>query len=406
MTTRAPPRRSALGALRGFFTRRAENPPPAVAAAPPPRKPGVLYVGYAEAALGIGESFRNLLTALDAAGHPFAIHPFNKAVEERYIGPFMSERYDTASAYDTNVIEVTVDQLAIALDELGPRCLAPARNILRPWWELPRAPAAWEPLLRPIDEIWAPTEFVATAFRDVFAGRIRLVPPSVSVARSTCYDRAHFGLERGRFYFLLTFDYSSVSERKNPLGLIEAFGKAFPDRSRDVGLVIKSHGWATRARETRRAIARAAKRDGRVVVLDKSMGRDEILSLIEGADCYASLHRSEGFGFGPAEAMAFGKPVVATDFSGTRDFVGPETGYPVPFALRALGAGEYPDGEGQMWAEPDNDAAARIFQSVYEDGRERSKRAAAGKSLIESRFGPVALADRVRELLEGGDAAL
>jgi hypothetical protein len=37
------------------------------------RQNSVLFIGYAEAALGLGEAFRNMLMALDSAGMPFAI---------------------------------------------------------------------------------------------------------------------------------------------------------------------------------------------------------------------------------------------------------------------------------------------------------------------------------------------
>jgi glycosyltransferase involved in cell wall biosynthesis len=40
------------------------------------------------------------------------------------------------------------------------------------------------------------------------------------------------------------------------------------------------------------------------------------LSLIRQNDCYVSLHGSEGFELGMAEAMALGKPVIGTDYCG------------------------------------------------------------------------------------------
>src|ERR1700722_5383951 len=67
------------------------------------RRGSVLFIGYAEAALGLGEVFRNILTALDAAGVPWRIHPFNKDFETRHVGPSLESRYDRQGVYDINV---------------------------------------------------------------------------------------------------------------------------------------------------------------------------------------------------------------------------------------------------------------------------------------------------------------
>ena len=57
----------------------------------------------------------------------------------------------------------------------------------------------------------------------------------------------------------------------------------------------------------------------------------ELVPSSRACDCYVSLHRSEGFGLTIAEAMAFGKPVIATATPGmwsswTR---GPRTSFPI-----------------------------------------------------------------------------
>jgi hypothetical protein len=48
----------------------------------------MLFVRYAEATLGLGESFRNMLPALGSAGMPFAIFPLSNDAEKRSIVPF------------------------------------------------------------------------------------------------------------------------------------------------------------------------------------------------------------------------------------------------------------------------------------------------------------------------------
>ena len=76
-------------------------------------------------------------------------------------------------------------------------------------------------------------------------------------------------------------------------------------------------------------------------------------------DVVLSLHRSEGFGLVPAEAMLLGKPVVATDWSGTTEFLDADCAALVPAkmvpARDPRGVFEAP---GAVWAEPDGDAAA------------------------------------------------
>ena len=66
--------------------------------------------------------------------------------------------------------------------------------------------------------------------------------------------------------------------------------------------------------------------------------------MIASCDCYVSLHRSEGFGLTMAEAMYFGRPVIATGYSGNLDFMTEENSYLVPHTLVEIGpdANPYP----------------------------------------------------------------
>ena len=101
-----------------------------------------------------------------------------------------------------------------------------------------------------------------------------------------------------------------------------------------------------------------------VLVIDGHLPRAELGSLMAAADCYVSLHRSEGFGLTMAESMALGKPVIATAYSGNLDFMNDENSFLVPFSWATVppGAGPYP--VGARWADPDLDAAAAIMRTV------------------------------------------
>jgi glycosyltransferase involved in cell wall biosynthesis len=360
---------------------------------------GVLFIGYAEAALGLGVSFRSMLTALEKASLPFAIYPFNANVETRRIGSFLEHKYDITGCYEINVAYMAVDQLPVLREKLHYQMTQARYNILRTYWELPQVPQEWAYLLENIDELWAPNAFVAQAFRAIYKGNISIIPVSVDVSRSKVYDRSQFNMSCDTFYFLFSFDYFSGAARKNPFGVVQAFAKAFPEDRQNVGLLIKSVGPTQLDASVSQLLTGAASNDRRIRVLHMEMERDEMLSLIEQSDCYISLHRSEGFGMGMAEALAFGKPVIGTDFSGNREFLTTRTGFPVSYTIRQLLPGEYPGGDNQYWAEPDLEIAAEQMQRVFSDREESARRRFEGKKLIESRYAGEKVAELIKARL-------
>jgi glycosyltransferase involved in cell wall biosynthesis len=124
-----------------------------------------------------------------------------------------------------------------------------------------------------------------------------------------------------------------------------------------------------------------------------------MLGLIRASDAYVSLHRSEGFGLGMAEALSFGRIVIGTDYSGSTDFLNDQTGYPVPYSLCPVLPHEYPFSEGQFWAEPDLDAAAKIMRHVVADREEACYRGAAGRSFVLQRYSPRSVGRSIRARL-------
>jgi glycosyltransferase involved in cell wall biosynthesis len=139
--------------------------------------------------------------------------------------------------------------------------------------------------------------------------------------------------------------------------------------------------------------------DPRIRLMEGTVARAEMNGLLAAADVFVSLHRSEGFGFGLAEAMLLGKPVIGTDYSGNTDFLSDETGYLVPYRLVAVGAGEYPDHQGQVWAEPDVAVAAAHMASIVDDPAASRTRALAGQAFIRAHHSLAAVGRQMRERL-------
>jgi len=186
---------------------------------------------------------------------------------------------------------------------------------------------------------------------------------------------------------LSAFDYDSSFFRNNPMSAIAAFRDAFPLLTENVGLVLKSTGADRRFAHIGGEIDRYIERDPRIIAIDETMPRSRLLGLIRACDCYVSLHRAEGLGLGMAEAMALGKAVIGTDFSGSTDFLTEETGFPIGYDLRRVEPHEYYWSRGQVWAEPHHAAAVDTLRRVFADPHLRAKRAQNGQALMRSRYG-------------------
>jgi hypothetical protein len=154
-------------------------------------------------------------------------------------------------------------------------------------------------------------------------------------------------------------------ERKNPDGVIQAFRRAFPQPS-GPQLVLKTINGDRHLPELERLRADTADRDD-ITIFDGFLPTDQRDAWAAAADCYVSLHRSEGFGLTMAEAMAMGKPVIATAYSANLDFMNDEVAFMVPVTEWRLPtqAGPYP--AGSRWADPDLNVAADYMRRAAAD---------------------------------------
>ena len=167
----------------------------------------------------------------------------------------------------------------------------------------------------------------------------------------------------------ITFDYSSRVERKNPLGLIRAFRRAFPEpfslgRDRGPWLVLKTLNAALHPDDAAAVVAAARAAGPDVVVLDRQFTFPEQRAFLRELDVLVSLHRSEGYGNSLLEAMGHAHPVIATGYSGNLEFMTTENSWLIPYAYIVVPAGSDMYPEGMRWADPDLDVAAAMMREV------------------------------------------
>jgi glycosyltransferase involved in cell wall biosynthesis len=343
----------------------------AVASAPPPQRPfvtiprfpalpGVNVLGYLRAELGVGEAARRLVRGLEEGAIPHTTITYRRT-NSRQDHPF-PER-SAVAAYDTNVLCVNADQLPHLHAEAAE--LFAARYTVGLWfWEVSAFPEIFHGAFDLVDEVWVGSEFVQRALAAHTSKPVHVVPLPVDAPSPHELSRSAVGLS-DRFTFLFSFDFLSVVERKNPQAVIEAFSRAFAP-GEGPRLVIKSINGDTNPVGLEDLRERAAGRPD-VKIVDgyvSSAERDALMAL---CDCYVSLHRSEGYGLTLAEAMASGKPVIATGYSGNLTFMREENSLLVPFTLTTVSPGCPPYPVWAEWAEADVAVAAQHMRHVWEN---------------------------------------
>lgn len=365
----------------------------------------VALYGHLSGVSGLASAARGTGAALGAAGIPFTGFDIPDGAGPRIaFDPGLPEeeaRQRSPGATAIDLVHTNPDALLTALSGRDPsatRAVGSGRFRVGYWaWEgLAGIPAHWHRAFELFDEIWVPSQFTARAVAHHVPVPVLAMGHPVE-ALPTGLSRRDLRLPERGFCFLAMVDALSNLARKNPTGVIRAYCAAFPEPSAEVFLVLKIRNLDARNLEVLR---RSIGSRGDILLLNGTLSQIALGSLMAACDAYVSLHRAEGFGLTIAEAMAAGKPVIATDYSANTEFMTSGTGYPVPFRLVEL---EKDDGyyrKGTRWADPDLAEAARLMRRLVanrDEGRETGARAAAQ---IRQALSPAAIGLRMRERLE------
>ena len=367
-------------------------------------KPGINLIAYIRAEMGLGVVARGMAAAIETAGISFNIINVESGNYSQHTDYSWTHKEVARSDYDTTIVFMNPDQ-SLHLRSQVPATLLSDRYVVAQWyWELPELPDEWLKAFEFVDEVWAGTQFIADAVSaKIGAGKlsvpvVRMPPVVLLAADESSLSGSQLGLPEDRYLFLAMFDTNSVLQRKNPLGVLRAFKAAFEGPDASVGLVMKFNNPDNREPLMQSVRQEIAGREN-VFVIDRIMNRTEVTSLIKACDCFVSLHRSEGFGVGPAEAMSLEKPAIITNWSGNVDYMTPDNSIAIDYKLVQLGQDYGPYKAHQRWAEPDLEQASYWMKKLRDDpslGHHLGRRA---RETILSLYSPSVVGTQIRDRL-------
>ena len=212
-----------------------------------------------------------------------------------------------------------------------------------------------------------------------------------------------------RFFFNLLHPFlpqksrentTQIIERKNPMSGILAFAKLITDKNMEevAHLVVKTSNQHAHPNGTKilHEVLSAISPEKYTIIHD-SLPREIMIQLLNSCDAMISLHRSEGFGLHLTEAMALGKIVIATNWSGNTDFMDSTNSFPVDYNLVELDndVGSYK--KGCIWAEPIIDHAVSVMKMIIFNKDQNNERIRyLAKETITKKHSP----EKIGEIIE------
>jgi glycosyltransferase involved in cell wall biosynthesis len=268
--------------------------------------------------------------------------------------------------------------------------------------------------LAAVDAVWVPSRHSQLAFTRAGASADKFAilhePTDTSVFDPSTVEP--LPLPRlCKFNFLSVFKWEA---RKGVNQLVRAFFEEFSEDD-DVCLVISSHLFGRRKPYNPRAIltkVRALvaqmglnKKDravplSRVIVVSEKLPTVDMRRLYRTADAFVLPTHGEGWGLPVIEAMAMGLPTIATDYSGIREFLTPEVGFPV----RTLGLETAKGIDFQAWMRWAKVDAAHLREQMRRvfsmDARQRQEVGRRARQHVATHFSRAAVARQVKTHLE------
>jgi glycosyltransferase involved in cell wall biosynthesis len=351
---------------------------------PDPDEP-LIIAGMFRTGNGLGRAARGCYHALRAEGlDPVAVD-LSGLFNQAELAPAVPLGCLDDRRRGTLILFANPPEVERALMGLGLRRWQDWR-IIGAWaWELPVAPPEWARLTRFVSEIWAPSRFVSDAFAAAYDRPVQTVPHHIAATQQMMAASDERPLQ-----ILTLADARSSLERKNPLAAIRMFQAAFPDQSA-TRLTVKCRNLDLFP-DHARTLQDTIDADPRISLMDETLCDDSLGRLYGESDIVLSTHRSEGFGVHLAEAMAAGKCVIATGWSGNLEFMSDDSAVLLPYRLMPVrdSTGVYSPLDGAEWAEADFDAGVSALRLLASDPARRQALGERARRSVSQRLSPAA----------------
>ena len=337
---------------------------------------GVNHVAYFSEDFGIGKFSQAFAQLIDGIGIPQQKYDLPNVIGVGHDGFDLRRTHEGRDLrYSHTILGVNHDQVADLIRTTG-FLTTSGKRIGYWWWEAGDVTPDHVEMARHFNEIWVGSNFIKDIFEPKLGRPVRLVPlPLRQLADGTATKRVA-GFPEDKTVFFHASSLLSDPARKNPLGVLQAFLRAFsPSDGAFLELHLVDSDMAPFAQRGLDAVFEGIGDRADVKVTTDRCPAKVLDAKIQAADCFVSLHRSEGLGLNLLDAVSHGTYTIATGFGGNMDFMKYDGAALIGYHTVPIGSSPFYEGYGS-WAEPDLEHAARAMQEVLNQPEIVKERAA------------------------------
>lgn len=362
---------------------------------------GINVFGFINGEFGIAEATRLNCKAMQSAGIP--INLMNYDVRTNHDNNDLTfTHFSDKADHPINLVQVSasVSEMSNFFEYFDYSFFEKKYNILYMAWESETIPEDYLLNINLFDEVWTPSEYCKKCIEKYIASPVKVIPHPIDINLKPTEDSEALNFYNDDlFNFLFIFDYNSSIQRKNVLNLIKVFRETFDGKENNAFLTIKtskSDKFSLEKEQIKEAIGDSVK----IKVVEKIFDKNALNYVISNCDSYISLHRSEGFGLTMAEAMYFGKPVIATGYSGNLQFMNAENSFLVNAEKISYGSDDLNYDSNTIWSEPSLEEASEYLKKIYQGGDEVKAASDNARTTITNNFSLEGVGKLIRERSE------